>query len=81
MYTKTVCPYCDRAKALLKNKNASFIEINIEADMDDYQKLKEETGHMTVPQIFIGKKFVGGYTDLVALNEQGVLDGLLEALK
>lgn len=78
MYTKTVCPYCVRAKNLLKSKNISFEEINIESKPPEfYEKLKKQTGWMTVPQIFINDKMIGGYDDLKALDEAGKLDQML----
>lgn len=79
IYSKTYCPYCDRAKALLKSKNVSFEEIKVDDQPELYAQLKQKTGLMTVPQIFIGEKLVGGYTDLAALDEKGELDSLLKS--
>ena len=78
MYSKQVCPYCDRAKALLKGKGISYEEIMVDGKPEIYTKLKEQTGHMTVPQIFIGDKFIGGFSELSALNASGELDQLLQ---
>jgi glutaredoxin 3 len=79
MYTKTHCPYCVRAKGLLERKGVAVEEINIEGKDDEYAALKKRTGMMTVPQIFIGEKLVGGYTDLAALDAEGKLDPMLSA--
>mgnify|MGYP001619351560 CR=1 FL=1 len=77
IYSKKVCPYCDRAKRLLQNKGVAFEEILIDGQHELYQELKEKTGHMTVPQIFIGDKFIGGYDDLKTLEDAAKLDQLL----
>ena len=77
IYTKSFCPYCDRAKALLQRKGASFDEISVESDEKIYSELKKKTGLMTVPQIFINDELIGGYTDLAALDQQGLLDAKL----
>ena len=78
IYTKNYCPYCDRAKNLLKAKKASYEEINVEQKEGFYEELKKKTGMMTVPQIFINDKLIGGYTDLAALDQKGQLDPLLK---
>jgi glutaredoxin 3 len=78
IYSKTYCPYCDRAKALFKAKNVPYDEIKVDDTPEEYVKLKERTGLMTVPQIFINDKLIGGFTDLKALDDQGGLDPLLK---
>lgn len=78
IYSKTYCPYCDRAKALFKSKNVSYEEIMVDDKPDVYTELKQRTGMMTVPQIFINDQLVGGYTDLAALDQSGKLDPLLK---
>jgi glutaredoxin 3 len=78
VYTTEYCPYCTRAKSLLKSKGIDFEEINLEGKYDELTKLKEKTGWRTVPQIFINEKLIGGYTELAALNNQGKLDELLK---
>ena len=77
VYTWTICPYCVRAKNLLKNKGVTFQEINIDGDDAAFEALKKRTGMKTVPQIFINDKLVGGYSDLAALEQEGKLDALL----
>lgn len=78
IYSKTYCPYCDRAKALFKSKNVNFEEIKVDDNPDLYADLKQRTGLMTVPQIFIDEKLIGGYTDLAALDQKGGLDPLIK---
>jgi GrxC family glutaredoxin len=78
IYTKSYCPYCDRAKALFKNKGVSYEEISVENDPELYTQLKQKTGMMTVPQIFINNELIGGYTDLAELDQKGLLDAKLK---
>ena len=79
VYTQTICPYCDRAKALLKNKGLEFEEINLDGKDDERKALVEKTGMRTVPQIFIGDHFVGGSQELSAFEATGELDRLLNS--
>ncbi|MCA3243238.1 MAG: glutaredoxin 3 [Rubrivivax sp.] len=80
MYTTQVCPYCVRAKALLKQRGVEQIE-EIRVDLDPAQRdtMISLTGRRTVPQIFIGDKHVGGCDDLMALDQRGGLLPLLAA--
>ena len=80
MYTTAVCPYCVRAKSLLKQRGVEQIE-EIRIDMDPVARahMMEITGRRTVPQIFIGTTHVGGHDDLVALDGRGGLMPLLGA--
>ncbi|GAB3363095.1 MULTISPECIES: glutaredoxin 3 [Giesbergeria] len=78
MYTTAVCPYCIRAKQLLKSRGVEQIEeIRIDQDPTARQQMMEITGRRTVPQIFIGSTHVGGCDDLMALDSQGGLLPLL----
>jgi glutaredoxin 3 len=80
MYTTAVCPYCIRAKQILKNKGVEQIEeIRIDMDPGARQHMMETTGRRTVPQIFIGDTHVGGCDDLMALDGRGGLMPLLAA--
>ena len=79
MYTTGVCPYCIRAKQILKAKGVEQIEeIRIDMQPDERARMMEITGRRTVPQIFIGDMHVGGCDDLVALDQRGGLDPLLQ---
>ena len=80
MYATAVCPYCIRAKQLLRERGVLEIE-EIRVDLDSAQRVKmmEITGQRTVPQIFIGQTHVGGCDDLVALDGRGGLLPLLDA--
>jgi glutaredoxin 3 len=80
MYTTQVCPFCLRAKALLKQRGVAAIEeIRIDLDAAQREKMVETTGRRTVPQIFIGDTHVGGCDDLIALDQKGGLMPLLAA--
>lgn len=79
MYTTAVCPYCQRAKALLKQRGVEQIEeVRVDIDPALREQMMQVTGGMrTVPQIFIGNTHVGGCDDLIALDNQGGLLPLL----
>ena len=80
MYTTQVCPFCLRAKALLKQRGVEQIEeIRIDIDPDQRRQMMTLTGRRTVPQIFIGETHVGGCDDLMALDRSGGLTALLGA--
>jgi glutaredoxin 3 len=79
MYTTAVCPYCIRAKQLLKARGVAQIEeIRIDLDAAAREHMMSTTGRRTVPQIFIGSTHVGGCDDLVALDARGGLMPLLQ---
>ncbi|MCL6263754.1 glutaredoxin 3 [Craterilacuibacter sp. RT1T] len=78
MYTTAVCPYCVRAKQILKSKGVEAVEeIRIDLDPAARDSMMSITGRRTVPQIFIGETHVGGCDDLEALSRAGKLDVLL----
>jgi glutaredoxin 3 len=80
MYTTAVCPYCIRAKQLLKARGVENIEeIRIDQLPAERDQMMATTGRRTVPQIFIGSTHVGGCDDLVALDAKGGLMPLLQA--
>lgn len=79
MFTTAVCPYCVRAKKVLKARGVEQIEeIRIDTDPVQRQHMMEITGRRTVPQIFIGTTHVGGCDDLMALDARGALLPLLQ---
>ena len=78
MYTTAVCPYCVRAKQLLKSRGVETIEeIRIDTAPEQRDHMMQITGRRTVPQIFIGETHVGGCDDLIALDARGGLTPLL----
>ncbi len=80
MYTTQVCPYCVRAKQLLKARGVAEIdEIRIDLDPAQRDAMMARTGRRTVPQIYVGDTHVGGCDDLVALDQRGGLMPLLQA--
>jgi glutaredoxin 3 len=79
IYTTPYCPYCDRAKNLLKKKGAAFEEIDVSRSSAQRRAMVEQAdGGYTVPQIFVGRQHVGGCDDLYALEAKGELDRLLQ---
>ncbi|MBV8247315.1 MAG: glutaredoxin 3 [Comamonas sp.] len=80
MYTTAVCPYCIRAKQILKSKGVEQIEeVRIDADPAARDHMMQITGRRTVPQIFVGETHVGGCDDLMALDAKGGLVPLLQS--
>ena len=79
MYTTAVCPYCTRAKQILKARGVQHIEeVRIDLSDEERDRMMALTGRRTVPQIFIGDTHVGGCDDLMALDSRGGLQALLE---
>jgi glutaredoxin 3 len=81
MYSTEWCPYCQRAKALLKQRGVeSFEDIRLDVEPSLRAAMIQETGRYTVPQIFIGDTHVGGCDELMALDRRGALRPLLEGV-
>ena len=79
IYTKFLCPYCTRARALLKSKGVEDVE-EYDITMGGPRRaemLERSNGRTTVPQIFIDGRHIGGSDDLAALDRAGGLDPLL----
>ena len=79
MYTTAWCGYCVRAKALLDARGLDYDEVDLGDDPAFRAHLNELTGGWTVPQIVIGDRRIGGYTELRQLERDGRLDRLLAA--
>jgi len=78
MYTTQVCPFCIRAKALLRQRGVAHIdEVRVDLDPGQRMRMMQLTGRRTVPQIFIGDTHVGGCDELMALDQRGGLMSLL----
>ena len=78
IYSGLMCNYCSAAKHLLSKKKVDYTEFDIAIDQSKMQEMQERTkGARTIPQIFIGETYVGGYDELKALEVEGKLDSLL----
>ena len=77
LYTTDSCPYCRLAEQFLTARGVPFKQIDVTGDDQARTRLVELSGRRTVPQIFIGEVAVGGYSDLIALDREKKLDGLL----
>jgi len=79
MYTSNHCPYCSNAEQLLKNKGFAIDQkLYIDQDADLLSEMMEKTGKSTVPQIFIGSIYVGGFDDLRRMDLSGELETILK---
>jgi len=78
VYVSGWCPYCERAKGLLTQKNVVFSEINVDDDAKFREEMIARSNRRTVPQIFFGDRHVGGYDELDALDRSGELDRLIQ---
>jgi glutaredoxin 3 len=76
VYTRSFCPYCSRAIALLERKGAPVMEIDA-SSAEKRQEMITRSGRFTFPQIFVGDTHVGGCDELHALDQRGGLDPLL----
>ena len=65
IYTTVTCPWCQRAKVLMDKHGIDFEEIDVTTDQQLQQEMMERSKRMTVPQIFFGDEYIGGYDDLV----------------
>ena len=82
IYTTMLCPYCVRAKEILRSKGVSFREVDVGGSSALRQEMTARAGgRRTVPQIFIGETHVGGCDDLIGLNRSGKLDKLLGTVR
>ena len=78
LYSGPHCPYCNMAKALLKQFGVqNIVEIGAHTDPEAFETMRQATGTRTVPQIFIGGKHVGGFSELRALHNAGRLAEML----
>jgi len=78
MYATGWCPYCERARQLLTQKNVEFEEIDVDARPEARAEMRARSGRSTVPQIFIGDRHIGGCDDLLELEAARGLDPLLK---
>ena len=77
IYSTPVCPYCVRAKDLLKSKGQTYTEVDVSDDDERARMIEKAGGQRTVPQISIGDKHIGGFDALAMLDRKGELDELL----
>ncbi len=78
VYSSLMCPFCWRAKSLLKKKGVAFTEIGVDGRPQARREMSERAGgNHLVPQIFIDGTAIGGLDELAALEMSGELDRLL----
>jgi glutaredoxin 3 len=79
VYTTDACGYCERVKALLRQRGLTWVEVNLARDPEGRTELLARTGLMTFPQVLIGDELVGGFNETAAAAQSGRLDELLAA--
>jgi glutaredoxin 3 len=79
VYTTDPCSFCVRVKALLKSRDVEFDEVNLSKDPAGRVELAKRTGMMSFPQVLVGERVVGGYSDVQKAADNGELDELLAA--
>ena len=80
VYTMDFCPYCERVKKLFKSKGMAFEEVKLSTNDDAaWDELEKRTRFKTMPQVFIGDQFYGGYNEIAALDTKGELDLLVNS--
>lgn len=77
IYSTAQCPYCVMAKQLLDRKSVQYEEIRVDRDPAKRTEMMQKSQRRTVPQIFINDQAIGGYTDLLAIEREKRLDGML----
>lgn len=78
IYTFKTCPYCIKAKDLLKDEGIDFKEVEISRERSKLDELEKDTGCSTVPQVFVNNDFIGGCDDIVALHKEGKFDKIFK---
>lgn len=73
LYTKTFCQHCNQSLKLLTELKLSYTEITVDHGSEEFEKLKKQTGHTTVPMIFFGSELIGGNQELQKLNNSNAL--------
>ena len=81
MYSTRSCPFCVQAENLLQRKGLAVNKILVDQNQNDFVTMVERTARRSVPQIFVGNRHVGGFTDLVALDQSGQLDEWLKVVE
>jgi len=81
MYATAACPFCQSAERLLLAKGVPIDKIRVDLEPERRAEMTKKSGRRTVPQIWIGSRYIGGCDDLYALEREGKLDTLLEAKK
>jgi glutaredoxin 3 len=79
IYTTDPCSFCARVKGLLASRGVEFHEVNLTKDPEGRLQLAQKTGMMSFPQVVVGDRLIGGFSELLAADEDGRLDELLAA--
>lgn len=77
LYTKPSCGYCMRAKSFLDDMKVPYSEVDVSNDRSKHEELMDQTGSRTVPYIFINEDYIGGFTDMLKMAEEGTFEKML----
>ncbi len=79
LYTGSFCGYCDQVRALFERRGIAYTEVSVEDHPDLREKLLARSGRRTLPQVYVGERYVGGAAELAALDRTGDLLKLIQA--
>jgi glutaredoxin 3 len=79
VYTTGFCGYCTQVMALLERRGIPFTEVNVEDHPGLPAQLLARSGRRTLPQVYVGERYIGGAAELAALDRSGELDGIIQA--
>jgi glutaredoxin 3 len=79
VYTGSFCGYCEQVRALLERRGIAFTEVSVEDHPDLREKLLARSGRRTLPQVYVGERYVGGASELAELDRRGELLNLIQA--
>jgi len=79
VYTTEPCSFCARVKGLLSSQGIEFSEVNLSKDAEGRMELVKLTGMMSFPQVVVGKRLIGGFSEVQAAVQDGRLDEILAA--
>jgi glutaredoxin 3 len=79
VYTGSFCGYCQQVTSLLERRGIAYTEVSVDDHPDLREKLLARSGRRTLPQVYVGERYIGGAAELAALDRSGGLTGLIQA--
>ena len=81
VYTGSFCGFCEQVTSLLERRGIAYTEVSVEDHPDLREELLARSGRRTLPQVYVGERYVGGAAELAALDRSGELTGIIQARK